>query len=316
MTTVFITGATGFIGRAVLPQVLKCLKPEDRVYLLVRKPVESVDKRVVTILGDLKSLDKVADFVRKADFVIHIAGESRLCGGSGYSLINVTATQELVNIVKESGTLERFIFISSIAAMDRSASDMCNDPVTVASPCCPRSEYGQSKLMAEEAILRSDVPYTIFRPGFVYGCGMRPDSHLRKFAGLIRKGVPLHRLGFPGKISLIHVQDLASAIVTCMTSEKSMNHTYLAEVEYMPLGDALSLLGEVLNGRKPLQIQVPSFKGVIQKLHFRLPPIIAGMFLDYFWMDDQAFRGELIDDCEKKLFMDNVRDVTNDLHDD
>lgn len=309
MTTVFITGAPGFVGQAVMHELLKRLKPEDRLFTLARNRVEFVDRRVIEVVGDLTSLDKVGAFVRQADYLIHIAAESRLFGGHDYHGINVAATQQLVDFAKASDTLQRFIFISSIAAMDRSPSDPCTEPITVASSCCPRSEYGRSKLLAEEAILQSNLPYTIFRPGFVYGSGMRNDSHLRKFARLIRKGVPLHRFGFPGKISLVHVDDLASAIVKCLEGERGMNRTYLAETEYLSLGVALSLLGKALYGRQSVQIRVPPFKGVIQMLHSRLPAIVAGMFLDYFWMEDQSFRDEFIEPGQKKLFCDNVFDI-------
>ena len=315
MTTVFVTGTTGFVGRAVLPQILKCLKPEDRLYLLVRKPVESSDKRVVAVVGELTSLENVAGIVRQADFIIHIGAEARLSGGHDHSGVNVVATRQLVAFAKESPCIQRFIYISSIAAMDRSPSDRCAGPITIASPCCPRTEYGRSKLLAEEEVLQSQVPYTIFRPGFVYGSGMREDSHLRKFACLIRKGIPLHRFGFPGKISLIHVDDLAAAIAGCLTGNRGMNCTYLAETESMPLGDALSLLGKSLYGRQLLQVPVPSMKGVFGKLHPLLPVIVAGMLLDYLWMDDPEFRDEFIAGGQQRLLRDNVCDINKGLSD-
>ncbi len=313
MTKVFITGATGFIGKVVLREILKQLEPEDRVYILVRKPVTSEDRRVVTVVGDLAQLEKVDGFVRNADFIIHIAGEARLRGGCDYNTANVMSMQLLLDSAKKNNSLRRFIFISSIAAVDRSPSDFCNTPITVDSLCFPRTEYGTSKRMAEEALLESNVPYTIFRPGCVYGPGMRDDSHLRTFARYMRKGLPLHWFGLPGKMSLIHVDDLASAIVKCLTSESGYNRTYLAETEYLPLGNALSLLGNSLFGRHSPQLYIPPMKFIFQRWHSRLPVIVAGIFLDYFWMDDPNFRNELIDANRQKLLRNNVQDIIRDL---
>lgn len=311
MSTVFLTGATGFIGQAVTQAILICLKPDDRLLLLVRKPFECADPRIVTLAGDLASLEKVADHVRTADFIIHMAGEARLSGGYDYNGINTVPTQKLVDIAREGNSLQRFIFVSSIAAMDRSASDLCKTPLTVASPCFPRTEYGKSKRMAEDAIVRSTLPYTIFRPGFVYGRGMRDDSHLRRFARIIRSGFPLHWLGFPGSISLIHVDDLASAIARCLTGGLGRNRTYLAETEVMSLGEALSLLGKSLTGRQAHQIHSPRFKSVLQRWHSKVPMIVAGMFLDYFWMDDPSFRNDFIYGHQPRSLRDSVSDITS-----
>jgi uncharacterized protein YbjT (DUF2867 family) len=142
---------------------------------------------------------------------------------------------------------------------------------------------------------------------------MRDNSHLRKFAHIIRKGVPLHRLGFPGKISLIHVDDLATAIARCLRGDTGKNRTYLAETEFMSLGDALSLLGEALFGRKPLQIHVPPLKFIFQRWHSGLPAMVAGLFLDCLRMDDPAFRAEFIDPSRQRSLCDNVQDFTKDL---
>ena len=312
MTTVFVTGATGFVGRAVIPELLKQLAPEDRLIVLVRRPVEFADKRVVTVSGDLESLGRVEGLVLKADFIIHIAGEARLGSGDENCGINVASTQHLVDMAIAGGFLKRFIFISSVAAMDRSSSDPCHEPLTAADPCFPRSGYGKSKRMAEELILQSGLPYTIFRPGFIYGPGMRENSHLRKFALLIGKGVPLHRIGFPGNISLIHVDDLAVAIARCLRGDLGLKRTYLAETEFMPMGEALSLLGESLFGRKSMQIPVPAMKFIFQRLHSRLPAIIDGLFLDYFRMDDPAFRAEFIDPGRQRSLRANIHDITRD----
>jgi len=59
MTTVFVTGATGFVGRAVTPELLKHLEPEDRLIMLARRSIECTNKRVVKVSGDLESWQKL-----------------------------------------------------------------------------------------------------------------------------------------------------------------------------------------------------------------------------------------------------------------
>jgi nucleoside-diphosphate-sugar epimerase len=282
--------------------------------MLVRKPATVADRRVVTLQGNLEQLGNVEDFVLTADFIVHVAAESRLLGGSDYEGINVGATKQLVDMARRGAVLQRFIYVSSIAAMGRSGSDRCDGPLTIDSPCSPRGEYGISKRKAEEIILASDLPFTIFRPGFIYGPGIRDDSHLRKFALQIRKGLPLHRIGFPGKISLIHVDDLAAAVTRCLGAGVGTNRIYLAGTESMTLGDALAILGESLTGRKRLQFHIPAFRSLLQRAHGLLPAVLAGMFLDYFWMDDLAFRDEFIASCHPRFLKDCVDDITRSVN--
>jgi nucleoside-diphosphate-sugar epimerase len=309
MTTVFMTGASGFIGRAVLREILKRLSPEDRVISLVRDPIEPEDRRVVALTGDLASLDAVDSYIRTADYIVHVAGEARLNGEYDYYGTNVAPTQKLVDSARKNNRLRRFIFISSIAAMDRSPADRCQRPLTVDSPCNPRTGYGMSKREAEEIILRSGLPYTVFRPGFVYGAGMRDNSHLRRFALLIRRGIPLHRIGFPGKISLIHVDDLASAVAGCLSGDTGRDRIYLAETEYMPLGHVLALLGEVVHGRhSAFQLRLPAMV-FFQRLYSKLPMTIAGLFLDSMWMDDPSFKNDFIDALPCKTVADTAHDI-------
>lgn len=313
MRTVFLTGATGFVGQAVVRAVVQSLGPEDRLYLFVRKPLQTADRRLVVVPGDLMELDRAADILRNADSVIHVAAEARLLGGHDYFATNVQPVRKLLCLLKESNRLERLVFVSSIAAMDRLLSDHCEEPLLPLTHCCPRTAYGRSKLMAEEAIVQSGLPYTIFRPGFVYGPGMRDDSHLRKFACLISRGIPLHRLGFPGRISLIHVDDLAAAMVKCLTSDSGRNCIYLAETEVMPLGEVLAILGKSLHGRRSAQISLPAMKYFFQRFHSRLPVTVAGMFIDYFWMTDPAFLELLPDNVQKRSFCETSRDIVFDL---
>ncbi len=313
MRTVFLTGATGFVGRAVVRLLLQSLRPDDRLYLLVRRPIQSGDPRVVEVPGDLKALELVADIVRKADYLIHVAAEARLSGGHDYLGVNLVPVRKLLEIAKTVNRLERFVFVSSIAAMDRASTDRCKCPVTAASACFPRTEYGKSKLLAENAIVQSGLPYTIFRPGFVYGPGMRDDSHVRKMACYISRGIPLHRLCFPGRISLIHVEDLASAIAQCIIGDSGSNTIYLAETEAMLLGEVLAIVGESLLGRRSAQIPLHGLKLFIQRCHSCFPVTVAGMFIDYVWMADPAFRELLARRVKYRSLRESASDIVLDL---
>ena len=301
MKIVFLTGASGFVGQAVLRSLLGRLSTTDCIYVLTRHPLGIPDARVLELRGDLAALNQFEEHICKAHFIIHVAGEARLCGNHDFVSINVDPTRKLLEQASRGGVCQKFIFISSIAAMDRAPDDRCDSPLTVASECLPRTEYGRSKLMAEEYVKRSGVPYVIFRPGFVFGPGMRKDSHLRRFAGYIHHGVPLDRLDFPGRISLVHVSDLADAIIRCLFTGAGVHQTYLAVSQTLTVGQVMSLLGESLAGRKAAQIKLRRIAPIVKRVHHLFPTVVAGMFIDYFYAVDEHFLDDFFDRAPRLL---------------
>ena len=108
----------------------------------------------------------------------------------------------------------------------------------------PRSRYGESKLKSETLIRDSGLPFTIIRPTWVYGEDMRTNSHINRFVSMVFERHPVARLAFPGKVSLIHVNDLATALVNCINYEAVIGRTYFAETEALPIGKIFALIAE------------------------------------------------------------------------
>lgn len=301
MKRVFLTGASGFVGQFVLRSLLARLSSEDRIHVLTRRPLAISDKRILELRGDLADLEQFDENIREADFIIHLAAEARLCGTHDYASSNVDPTRKLLERASLGGVCRKFIFVSSIAAMDRAPDDRCDRAVTVTSACRPRTEYGRSKLMAEKCVIHSGLPYTIFRPGFIFGPGMRKESHFRRFAGYIHHGVPLDRLDFPGKISLVHVSDLADAITRCLFADAGVNRTYLAVSHTLTMGQVMALLGESLTGHKVSQIKLRGIAPIIKRFHHLLPTVVACMFVDYFHATDANFLDDFFDQAPRLL---------------
>jgi nucleoside-diphosphate-sugar epimerase len=118
--------------------------------------------------------------------------------------------------------LERFLYVSSIAAAGPSAPGLTHDE---AKPPSPVSEYGRSKLAGEMAVKAQwdQLPATIIRPPNVYGPGQQETELLFK---LIRKRIcPV--LKERGKTtSLIYIKDLISGILQAALNPKAIQGTY------------------------------------------------------------------------------------------
>ena len=157
--TIFITGASGFIGSALLDALLT--NPENKIFCLVRDQSEAKrleKKGALPLLGSLLDIKNFATELCASEFVYHCAANASFRKQGEYTKTNIESTALICDILKQSPTLKRLFFLSTIGAVDRKLSDPCAVPLTLLSPAVPTSEYGKSKLKAEEIVSRSEIP--------------------------------------------------------------------------------------------------------------------------------------------------------------
>jgi short-subunit dehydrogenase/uncharacterized protein YbjT (DUF2867 family) len=165
------------------------------------------------LTGDIWDADLLARGLAEADYVIHCAGNAVFGNGPAYRRENLEMTIHLLGASRKCATLQRFVFVSTIGAVDRAPTDDCVEPLTEESPLCPSSDYGRSKQDAEIAVIASGIPYCIVRPAMVVGKEMRYGSHFSVFARWAIEGRLFSRIAWPGALSIVHVDDLAKALI-------------------------------------------------------------------------------------------------------
>ncbi len=246
-----ITGGTGFIGSHLAEALLK---EGFEVYCLVRDPLnkrwlEGVNVRIIQgDCCDRSSLEGIRDF----DYIFHLAGLTRASSWNEFYRVNVTGTENIVDVaVKNNPDLKRFVHLSSLAAAGPSED---GKPRTETSPPRPVSAYGKSKLMSEEVVLRyrDRLPFTIIRPTAVYGPRDR-DFYL--FFKMINAGI----LPYFGRAyySLIYVEDLVKGIILAATKDVAVGNTYfLADGEISTSDEITCAISESLE-KKPLKVYIP-----------------------------------------------------------
>ena len=245
----------------------------------------------------------------EVDYVVHLAAKATFGNGKEYEQVNYYPTQVLVRILKKSLVLKKIVFTSTIGAIDRHASDRCVKPITVKSQPSPTSDYGSSKLKAEQNIIISGLPYLIIRPTWVYGKNMRRDSHINVFLSMIyKKAVPIY-FRFLGKVSLIHVEDLAKSLVNSLLSEIAVNKIYFAETEAITIGEIFRTLFEKVYSKKLKQIPILKWRYFWGRIHSLIPIKISNLFLDYLYAEDRDFRQELLANVSTKKFIHDVDDI-------
>lgn len=291
---VFVTGATGFIGRVFLSELLRALGSSDEVRVLTRQPTKWSDPRIRPIVGELEEIGDWLLALTNADWVFHLAADATFGKGEHYHLVNVVPVERMLAQLAGSVRLRRFVFVSTVGAVDRSPNDSVGHPLTILSIPHPTSDYGRSKLEAEARVRASGLPWTIIRPGWVYGPEMRANSHLNVIARMVKNRTPMARLQWPGRVPLIHVEDLAAAMVRCLAEPASEGKTYFAVTENRSLGEVFDGLHQAIHGKPIWQLPVPRFRLALGRCHHRLPLSIANLFLDYLAAEDEAFRQALL----------------------
>ena len=164
-----VTGGTGFIGIHLIKELLKndwtikCLVRETSII-----PEEFLGE-IEFITGDLTKRETLVGLADNVDVIFHLAGMIKADSLDAYKKVNTKGTKNLLSIIPHDVKQNiKFIFASSMAAIGPSKNRV---PLSEDDAPSPVSNYGRSKLLAEQAIRNSDIDYMIIRPAAVYGPG-------------------------------------------------------------------------------------------------------------------------------------------------
>jgi nucleoside-diphosphate-sugar epimerase len=245
---VLLTGANGFVGSHILDQLCAAGHP---VRLLLRKTgrTQFIAGRLPGAevrYGSLADPGAVQEAVRGADCVIHCAGKTKAVRAAEYDAVNLEGTRNVVRAVNaEKGAVKHLVHISSLAANHPAGADA---PALETDAPRPVSEYGRSKLRAEELVREScEAPFTILRPSAVYG--PRDADFLPVFRAVKRHVIPLIG-GGRMPLSLVYVGDVASAALRCLGNPRAYRKTYhVASPAPCATRDFLREIAAVMNVR-------------------------------------------------------------------
>jgi nucleoside-diphosphate-sugar epimerase len=222
---VLVTGASGFIGRAL---VLRLAARGDRVLCLVRDPARSPWMRAVPgvepVVGDLADAGLLRDLAARAALVHHVAGLTHARRREEFLAVNAEAVGRLAAAAAAAPSPPKLVLVSSLAvAGPRTAAR----PAREEDPPAPTTPYGESKLRGEELLRRegAGLRWTIVRPPWVYGPGDRATLALFRMAD--RGLVPLPRGGCM-EMSIVHVDDLVEVLLLAGDCACADGRTYYA----------------------------------------------------------------------------------------
>jgi len=258
----YVTGGTGFIGSHLVEGLVDrgyhvtCLTRKTSNLRWLNHLLTAKSPQVELVRGSLHDSDVLAQHIRDADLVFHLAGLTKAPDAATYDRVNAEGTKHLIEACLGAQTnLGRFVYCSSLAAVGPS----CNaTPNTEEVTPQPLTDYGRSKLKGEMVVREyaDRLPITIIRPPAVYG---PRDSDIFLFFQMINRGmIPI--LGEADKLlSLVYVKDLVAGIYTAAVSERAIGETYfLTDGDIHTWRDIERVIADALE-KRPFKVKVPFF---------------------------------------------------------
>ncbi len=225
MSALVLTGASSFLGRALLAALPEGLFSELRVLIHHQQPGQfPAGSRVMTIAGDLLKPDSLRELIAPDSTVVHLA----YLGPPHRDEENAAAAHNLIAACR-SARIRRLIHCSTAVV----AGNVPDDVITEDTACRPRTEYERVKYrieqeMREAAAGRHEI--AILRPTSVFGPGGR---NLVSLARRIRFGSEATNLAYSilegrRQMNLVSVHNVAAALGFLAITRRAIDrHTYL-----------------------------------------------------------------------------------------
>jgi len=237
---VLVTGGTGFVGRAI---VARLHGAGHAVRLLVRQPASPRAAELATrhdaelAVGDVLNPSTLTPAVQGTEAVIHLVGIISELGRNTFEQAHTVATHNVVQAASEAG-VKRYLHMSALGTRPQA-----------------RSRYHQTKWKAEEAVRRSALSWTIFRPSLIYGA---EDQFVQLFTRLSRWSPLLPVIGSGrARLQPIEVDDVAAAFVGALAEPRAVGMTFdLCGPDRLTFPGILNAIGAT-TGRRRWRVRIP-----------------------------------------------------------
>lgn len=256
---IMLTGANGFIGKALVKALLQGGNELTTVVRSVKGIVNSSALTVQLVDSFEKSVLNTLDF-SDVGCIVHLAARAHVLSDnssdplSAFRKVNTEATLELASLAAAAG-VKRFIFLSSIGVNGISSAV----PFRFDDRPAPVEDYALSKMEAEIGLrhitAETGIEVVNIRPPLVYGADA--PGNFGSLLKLVQKNLPLPLGAIVNKRSLVALDNLVDLIVTCITHPNAANQTFLVSDDKDISTTELLKLLIIAAGHKPRLLPVP-----------------------------------------------------------
>jgi dihydroflavonol-4-reductase len=257
--TTLVTGATGFVGSAVVRTLVRrgepvraMVRPSSSLRLLEGLPVE-------TVPGDLNEPASCRAALEGCNALFHVAADYRLWVPQPDVMYrtNVDGTRHLLLAAAAAG-VARIVYTSSVATLGLRPDHVPADETTPATLAAMVGHYKRSKFLAEQAVRKlvaeTRLPVVIVNPAAPVGPGdARPTPTGRVVLEAARGHIPAY---VDTGLNLVHVDDVAEGHLLAFEHGR-VGERYILGGENLPLGAMLALIADLM-GRRPPRLRLPA----------------------------------------------------------
>ncbi|MFY9259947.1 MAG: SDR family oxidoreductase [Gallionella sp.] len=294
MANFLITGANGFVGRALCADLVQHGYTVRAAVRSDKAWMEGLDNAVV---GELNAYTDWAAALNNIEVVIHVAARVHVMQDTStdplaeFRHVNVDATEHLARQAVLAG-VKRLVYVSSIKVNGEGTSGITS--YTEQDIPNPQDPYGVSKWEAEQALQRvaaeTGLEVVIVRPPLIYGAGVK--GNFISLFSVIERGVPLPLAGAQNARNLVYVGNFVDALRVCATHPDAAGQTYLVSD-----GEAISTAQLVANIATALGCRNPAFYfpvGLLRRIGGALGRTAAiDRLFGSLRINDQKIRNEL-----------------------
>ena len=235
---VLITGATGFVGRAVCEAVVREGHSVRRMARGSRsQSLEAQNDGTDWVRGSVLCPNDLRQGMQGCDAVIHLVGIIGEIGDQTFERVHQEGTRRVLEAALTSG-VRRIVHMSALGTRPEAAS-----------------RYHQTKWAAEEAVRSSGLDWTVFRPSLIYGPG---DGFVNLFAGMSRWSPVLPVIGRgTSLLQPVSVDCVARAFARALDSKPAVHQTYdLCGPDRLNLPQVLQTLLRITRRRRVI-LRIP-----------------------------------------------------------
>lgn len=316
----FVTGAAGFLGRAVTEELIRRGETVRALVLRDDPCAKLLPKEVDTVTGDVCERDTLAPFFEGAGThtcVLHCAGIISVASRPSLKMhqVNVDGTRAVIEMCMQHG-VSRLVYVSSVHAIPEQPRGTVITEACMDASAPVKGEYAKTKAAATGLVLeaaRSGLPASVVFPSGLIGPGdVSGGSFTSMVEAFLRGRLPI---AVRGGYDFVDVRDVARGVVDCGARGAS-GKGYILSGQYMTISEMLRTVGQAAQLREhplclPLwlaRLAAPCYEGYC--LRRRLP-----LFFTPYAVDVLASNGRFSHEAASADFGYMPRPITESLRD-